>query len=110
MVTVISLLTFIAFYLLYGTSKKMAAVGELGLEKWTGEHRKASRYASLALMILSLGLSCFYWGLGSGTFAFFILLMTVASLVILLAPLRLLNYPFLGILFLCSILFETLLF
>lgn len=110
MVTFISLLTFMAFYLLYGTSKKMASAGELGIGKWTGEHKKIAQAASLALMILSLGLSYFLWGLGSGTFTFFILLMTVASLVILLAPLRLLNYPFLGVLFIGSILFETLLF
>ncbi|WP_285652698.1 hypothetical protein [Allomuricauda sp. NBRC 101325] len=110
MVTFISLLTFLAFYLSYGTSKKMAAIGSLGLEKWCGEHKKPSQLASLALMILSLGLSCFYWGLGSGTFTFLILLMTVASLVILLAPLRLLNYRFLGIFLICSILIEILLF
>jgi len=110
MVTIISLLTFFAFYLLYGTSKQTVSAGNLGFEKWTGAHKKASQYFSLALLILSLGLSCFYWGIGSGTFTFFILLMTIASLVILLAPLRLLNYRLLGILFLCAILFETLLF
>ncbi|WP_421824329.1 hypothetical protein [Flagellimonas oceanensis] len=110
MATGISLLTFIAFYLLYSTSKKMSAMGNLGFEHSIAEHGKATKYLSSALMILSLGLSCFYWGLGSGTFTFFIILMTVASLVILLAPLRLLNYRFLGALFLCSILFETLLF
>jgi len=110
MATGISLLTLIAFYLLYSTSKKMSAMGNLGFEHSVAEHKKASKYVGLALMIFSLGLSCFYWGLGSGTFTFFIILMTVASLVILLAPLRLLNYRFLGILFLCSILFETLLF
>ena len=109
MVTIISLLTFIAFYLLYSTSK-MAATGNLGFEQTIRAYRKTAKYISLALMIFSLGLSCFYWGLGSGTFTFFILLMTVTSLVILLAPLRLLNYGFLGTLFLCSILFETLLF
>ena len=85
-------------------------VGNLGFEPSINEHKKTSTYVGLALIILSLGLSCFFWGLGSGTFTFLILLMTVASLVILLAPLRLLNYRFLGILFLCSILFETLLF
>lgn len=110
MATGISLLTFMAFYLLYSTSKKMSAVGSLGFEQSINEHKKTSTYIGLALMIFSLGLSCFYWGLGSGTFTFFIILMTVASLVILLAPLRLLNYRFLGVLFLCSILFETLLF
>lgn len=110
MATGITFLTFLAFYLLYRTSQKMAAVDTLGLEKWTGTHKRASQYASLALMILSLGLSCFYWGFGSGTFTFFIVLMTVASLVILLAPLRLLNYTFLTLIFACSLIFETLLF
>ncbi|MEY8779175.1 hypothetical protein AB9K32_02030 [Allomuricauda sp. XS_ASV26] len=110
MATGISLLTFITFYLFYGTSKKMASIGKLGIEKWIGENRKIAQIAGLALMVFSLGLSCFYWGLGSGTFTFFIILMTVASLVILLAPLRLLNHRFLGIFFLCSFLFETLLF
>lgn len=110
MVTIISLLTFFAFYLLYGTSKKTVSAGNLDFERWTGANKKASQYASLALMILSLGLSCFYWGIGSGTFTYFILLMTIASLVILLAPLRLLNYRLLGILFLCAVLFEILLF
>lgn len=99
-----------AFYLLYGTSKKISAIRVLGMEKWSAEHRKTSKLVSLALMMLSLGLSWHYWGLGSGTFAFFILLMTVISLVVMLAPLCVLNYRFLGILFLCSIFFETLLF
>lgn len=85
-------------------------MGNLGFEHSIAEHRKATKYVSSALMIFSLGLSCFYWGVGSGSFTFFIILMTVASLVILLAPLRLLNYRFLSALFLCSILFETLLF
>ncbi len=110
MVTLIVALTFMAFYLLYGTSKKMAAVGDLGLEKWSAENQKVSQWVSLVLMILSLGLSCHYWGLGSGTFTFFILLMTVASLTLLMAPLRLLNRRFLGLLFSVALFFETFLF
>ncbi len=110
MVTLIVALTFMAFYLLYSTSKKMAAAGDLGLEKLCTAHKKASQWVSLVLMILSLGLSCHFWGLGSGTFTFFILLMTVASLIILLAPLRLLNHRFLGLLFSVALFFETLMF
>jgi len=72
MVTGISLLVFIAFYLLYGTSKKMAAMGNLGVETWLGEHANASKYSGLVLLIISLALSCFYWGLGPGVFSFFI--------------------------------------
>lgn len=110
MATGISLLAFISFYLLYSTSKKMSGIGNLGFEESIGTHEKASKYIGLALMIFSLGLSCFYWGLGAGTFTFFIILMTVASLVILLAPLRLMNYPFLILIFACSFIFEILLF
>ncbi len=88
----------------------MSAVGNLGFEQSINHHKKSSTYVGLALMFLSLGLSCFYWGIGAGTFTFFIILMTVASLVILLAPLRLLNYTFLILTFGCSFIFETLLF
>lgn len=108
--TGISLLVFMAFYLLYSTSTKMTVVGNLGFEQSIGEHKKTSKYVGLALMILSLGLSCFHWGIGSGTLTFFIILMTIASLVNLLAPLRLLNYPFLTLIFACSLIFELLLF
>ena len=110
MATGISLLVFIAFYLLYSTSKKMATVGNLGVETWLSEHAKTSKYTALALLTLSLGLSCFYWGLGSGAFTFFIILMTVASLVILLAPMRLLTYTSLVCALAMSLLFEIILF
>ena len=110
MATGITLFIFIGFYLLYGTSQKMAMTGSLGLEKWIGGHAKISKYSGSALLIVSLGLSCIYWGAASGTFTFFIILMTIASLVILLAPLRLLNYPFLTLIFACSFIFELLLF
>ena len=110
MVTGISLLVFIAFYLLYGTSKKMAAMGNLGVETWLGEHANASKYSGLVLLIISLALSCFYWGLGPGVFSFFIILMTLASLVILLAPLQLLGYRSLTITLALSFTFEFLLF
>jgi hypothetical protein len=96
MVTGISLLVFVAFYLLYSTSKKMAGAGVLGFEKWVIGHRSISKYTGLAFLIISLGLSIWLWGLGSGVFTFFILLMTAASLIILLAPLRLLSYKSIG--------------
>ncbi|MEC7263131.1 MAG: hypothetical protein VXW38_05285 [Bacteroidota bacterium] len=110
MTTGISLLIFIAFYLLYSTSKKMAALDSFGVETWLGEHTKASKYTALALLTLSLGLSCFYWGMGSGAFTFFIIIMTVASLIILLAPLRLLTYTSLACALVLSLLFEIILF
>lgn len=96
MITGISLILCIAFYLLYSTSKKMAGAGVLGFEKWADDHRTTCQYLGLALMILSLVLSCWIWGLGSGIFTYFVLLMTVASLIVLLAPLRLISYATLG--------------
>lgn len=110
MATLISFSIFTGFYLLYGTSKKMAGGGGLGIEKWIGGHPDASRYSGLALLIVSLGLSCFYWGRGSGPFTFFILLMTISSLVILLAPLGILSRKFLVFVFVCSLFCEIVLF
>lgn len=110
MVTGISFLVFIAFYLLYGTSKKMTIVDGFGFEKWIAEHTTVTSYFGLALLIISLGLSCFYWGWGSGVLVFFILLMSIASLIILLVPLRLINYAsLLSALILCLFI-ETILF
>jgi hypothetical protein len=96
MVTGIALILCIAFCLLYNTSKKMTGVGVLGFEKWADNHRNISQYLGLGLMTVSLLLSCWIWGLGSGTFTFFVLLMTIASLVVLLAPLRLISYATIG--------------
>ena len=110
MVTGISLLVFIAFYLLYSTSKKMAAVGILGIEKWVQDHITTTKYISLALLIISLGLSCFIWGAASGTFTFFVMLMTIASLIVLLGPLRLVNYRLLSFTFIFFIICEIALF
>ncbi|MEO9511695.1 MAG: hypothetical protein ABJN84_13195 [Flavobacteriaceae bacterium] len=95
MVTGISVITFIAFYLLYCTSAKMAVTDVSGMEKWVGNHKSLSKYIGLALLIISMCSSFWHWGLGSGAFSFFVLLMVIASLTVLLAPLRLLNYRFL---------------
>lgn len=110
MATGITLFIFIGFYLLYGTSQKMAMAGNLGLEKWIGGHARISKYTGLALLIISLGLSCLYWGTASGTFTYFVILMTIASLVILLAPLRILNPRFLTLVLAVSIICEIVLF
>lgn len=110
MATGISLIVFIGFYLLYGTSQKMAMVDGLGLEKWIGGHVNLSKYSGLALLIVSLGLSCWYWGAASGTFTFFVILMTIASLVVLLAPLRILNRRFLILVIVVSLVCEIVLF
>ncbi|MEW2923161.1 hypothetical protein AB1A65_16955 [Muricauda sp. ANG21] len=110
MVTLISLLVFIAFYLLYSTSKKMAGVGVLGVEKWVVDHRSTFQYFSLALLIITLGLSIWFWGLGSGVFTFCILLMTLASLVVLLTPLRLVSYTSIAITLVFFLFCELILF
>lgn len=88
----------------------MAGVGVMGFEKWIVDHHSESQYVGLALLIISLGLSIWLWGLGSGVFTFFILLMTVASLVVLLAPLRLLSYKSVGITLVFFLIYEFVLF
>ena len=107
MATTITLIVFVAFYLLYYRSNKMPSPTGLHLEQWAGGHRRLCGYCGVALLLLALGLSCRYWGWGSGSFTFVIILMTLASLIVLLAPMGLLKIRnvgvLLGISFICEL-------
>ncbi|WP_419213711.1 hypothetical protein ACNR9Q_06025 [Maribacter sp. X9] len=87
----------------------MERVGNLGYEKWVVAHAAKFKYVALSLLLVSLTICCLHWGMASGTLTFFIILMTVASLVIILAPLGIVNYRFLALTvvtsFICEILF-----
>ncbi|MHA7941679.1 hypothetical protein ACJOV8_001190 [Formosa sp. 3Alg 14/1] len=91
MISIAILLVIIGFYLLYTTSKKMDAPNLLGFENKLVQHQSASKIAGFILLILSCILTIKVFGLGAGIFLFLINLMTVASLIVLLAPLKLFN-------------------
>ncbi|WP_066225161.1 hypothetical protein [Formosa haliotis] len=92
MITIAILILVLAFYMLYTTSEKMPSDAVFGIEKHIVEHRKPSKLLAVILLIVSLIVFIIQLGKGSGTFMFFISLMTFGSLIVLLVPLKLVHF------------------
>lgn len=106
MTTLLVFLVFIAFFLLYNTSKKAELNRKFLLEKWAQDHVQTSKVIGLCILSGALAMCVVYFGIGSGIFGFFVILMTVASCVVLFAPLRYVKAWVLSSLFLLSFLLE----
>jgi len=106
MVTLLILLTFIAFYLCYHTSKKAELSRAYQLECWAQDHTHTSKIVGLTTLLLALVLCMVHFGIGSGIFAFVVILMTVGSCVVLFAPLRYVKAWALAAVFFLSIILE----
>jgi hypothetical protein len=91
------------FYSLYAASVRTVAANRM-------IHRRTVAQAmGLGLMLIALALAISTEGLGAGIFTFFIILMTLGSLIILLAPLNWLDYrsvgPAFSLMVICEIYF-----
>lgn len=106
MVTLLVLLIFSGFFLLYNTSKKAELHRNFFLECWAQDHLQASKIIGIFILLGSLAICTSYFGTGSGIFGFFVILMTVAGSVVILAPLRYIKAWTLSSLSLISILLE----
>ncbi|AWK03864.1 hypothetical protein HYN56_06330 [Flavobacterium crocinum] len=92
MITIASLFVFLAFYTLYYTSKRAVLSYDLGFEKWMQKNPKQTKIIGLTLLLTAYIMWLFTQSLGCGTLMFFIQLMTVGSLIIVLAPLKKINH------------------
>jgi hypothetical protein len=106
MVTLLILLLFIAFFLLYNTSKKAELSRNSFPERWAQDHALASKIIGLLVLFIGLGLCLSHFGIGPGIFGFFVILMTIASCVVLFAPLRYFPTWVLASVIIVSFLFE----
>jgi hypothetical protein len=88
MITIASLIVFLAFYTLYYTSKRAALSYDLGFEKWMKNNPKQTKITGLGLLLIAYTFWLFTQSLGCGTLMFFIQLMTIGSLIIILTPLK----------------------
>lgn len=91
MITIASLIVFLAFYTLYYTSKRAVLSYDFGFEKWMKDNPKPTKITGLALLTLAYASWLYTQSLGCGTLMFFIQLMTVGSLIIILTPLKKVN-------------------
>ena len=108
MIAFISLNIFLGFYVLYNTSKKATLASNLQIERWIQQNPKPSRLLGLAMLALAYGFLISLKAIGVSSLIYFIQLMTIGSLIVILAPLRIINYKFVLGLFSLAILIEIL--
>ncbi|AWW32817.1 hypothetical protein DN752_23220 [Echinicola strongylocentroti] len=108
MITLAAFIVFLGFYLLYNTSKKAQLHQTHRLEIWAHHYPNQSKVIGLLLFLVGLLIAVFDSGLGAGIFTFFVLLMTIGSLVVVVTPIRFLNFKTLIVLFAISFIFELL--
>ena len=106
MLTVVVFLSFLGSFLLYNTSKKAELSHSLFLEKWAQASPEAAKTAALLLLAVALAGSMVQWGTGVGIFSFLVILMTVASSIVLIAPLRYISYKTVTVIFLIGMVAE----
>jgi len=106
MITIASLIVFLAFYTLYYTSKRATLSYDLGFEKWMKNNPKETKMTGLGLLLLAYSLWLYTQSLCCGTLMFFIQLMTIGSLIIILTPLKKVNSKAIAALFIVAALLE----
>lgn len=110
MVSITIFIVFISFYFFYNTSKKTVKHNYNKLENWIDENIQLTKIIATILLIISLILNIYVFGFGAGSLLFFILFMTIGSLIIILTPLKLIRYKSALLLFIISLLFELIIF
>lgn len=106
MVTFLALLIFSGFYTGYYTSAKAVLTGHSGLKNAIRENPFTAKRIALVLLLTAWIVSMLYSGIAVGTFQFFILLMTLASLIVLLAPLKMVTIRSASVTFVIGLLIE----
>lgn len=87
MITIIVCITFLGFMFAYYTSKR-AQIPRTPLANWSRKNGSKSNTMGVVLMILGLLGSIYQLGTTSGIFSFLVILMTVASLTVMVYPLH----------------------
>ena len=80
----------LAFYLLYNASRRAQRRND-AFSVWLQNHTLFSKIIGLILLAMAFALFIVAEGLGVGVFLGFLTLMTVGSLMVLFAPLKLRN-------------------
>lgn len=92
MISLVSLTVFFAFFVLYNTSKKATLSNNFQFERWIQQNPKPSRFIGLGILLIAYSLLISIKAVGVSTFLFTIQIMTIGSLVVILAPLKIINY------------------
>ncbi|WP_258099594.1 hypothetical protein [Marinoscillum pacificum] len=91
MISLATYLTFLGFWFCYQTSQKAVLAAPNKVEMWLRSDRLKGNSLGVVLLFSGLFMCIMALGLGSGFFGFIMLVSTISSLVIVLAPIGLLN-------------------
>ena len=105
MTTILFFLNLIGCFILLNTSKK-AVLFSSSLEKYLQQNDNISRIVGVFFLLVSLILATQFKGLTGGLLFSFIVVILAFSLVVIIAPLRLINYKGLLVVFVFSLLIE----
>ena len=98
LISVISILTFTGVYLWYSTTKRINIRSEFGNEFWSQKNPLLSKTIGCLMFFLAGWIAVDNLGIGAGTLCLLIIAINIISLVILCAPLGLLNrYSFIAL-------------
>ncbi|WP_335966661.1 hypothetical protein [Galbibacter sp. PAP.153] len=106
MVATTILLMFMGFYALYSSSKR-AVLNQSKFDLWLQEKYSPLKATGLLLITIALGVAILHKGFASGIFYWFIILMTLGSLIVLVSPLRVFNYKAIATTLICIVFIEN---
>ncbi len=110
MYTLIVTCCFLGFFALYNTSKKAKLSKSGKVEQWLQTHPRTAKQIGVLLMVVSM--VAFIWknGWGVGGFSAVLLIMTISSLVVAIAPLYYINLRTVALLISLSLVLELIIF
>ena len=106
MISIAILFIFLSFYMFYNTSKRAVKYIGFGFENWLSDNLEYTKILATFLCICSLALHIISFGI----LLFFIVFMTLGSIIILLTPLKLVSYKSVLLIFSTSLFIEFFVF
>ncbi len=106
MKTVTFLFIFLGCYSLYNSSEKAHLTKNTLLQKWLQNNKRNTNIIGIITLLTSLFLSINFFGLSAGIITWIVSTSLFLSLIILITPLRVINYVSLAVLFTLTFLIE----
>ncbi len=106
MKTVTFLIIFLGCYALYNSSEKAYLPYAISLQKWLHSNKFYTKISGLIFILVGLSLSITFFGLSAGIITWLVATSLFLSLIILIVPLRVINYIFLSVLFTLTFIIE----
>lgn len=106
MFTTLIFMIFTAFYFCYNASAKVKIADTNTLFIQLRQNKRLSYGIAIFVLLFAFIASLWLWGIASGTFAYFAVLMGVGCVIVLIAPFEFLKWHHVLLIFICSLILE----